>query len=78
MYNPYELEGTPTLSVIRMRNKYKDYWKDKSDWYWFFRLLLELLELAGSLLKIHKDPPEWELTQIASICINWLHKKKAP
>ena len=61
--------------VISHRRKYITYWKECSDWYWLFRLFQEVLELAGSLIGLHKHKPEDELKQIASICINWLGKR---
>ena len=73
-YVPDEMDGTPVLRVIRLQAKYKTYWRDKSDWYWAWRLFQEFCELIGSLLGLHKDPAKWELMQIAAICINWIRK----
>lgn len=74
MYRLEDMEGTPTLAVMRLRKKHKYTWRDKPDWYWAWKLFLEVLELFGSLLGIHKDPPKWELMQIAAICLNWIYK----
>jgi len=60
--------------TIRRKRRYKNYWRDKSDWYWLYRLLQEVAELTGSLLGIHKDSPRHELEQIASICMNWIER----
>ena len=60
--------------VISRKRRYKSYWRAKADWYWLYRLLQEMAELIGSLLRIHKDSPRHELEQIASICMNWLEK----
>lgn len=68
------LELTPQQAVYRLSDKYKFYWQNKSNWYWAWRLFQEFVELIGSLLHIHKDPPKWELLQIASICVNWMYK----
>jgi hypothetical protein len=62
--------------IIKLRLKYSDYWLDKSDLYWLWRIFLELLEVLGILLGTHKDPIKWELAQIAAICINWMYKKE--
>ena len=47
-------------------------WRDRGNWYWFLGLLEEVVELALSLVGLHGDPPEHELRQVASICLNWL------
>ena len=77
VYKPEEMDGTPVLATIRLRNKYKDYWLNKSDWYWFWRLFQEFSELFGALIGRHKDPVKWELMQIAAICLNWMYKHDA-
>jgi hypothetical protein len=76
MYKAEEMDGTPILATIRLQKKYQSYWRDKSDWYWFFRLLQEFWELFGSLAGWHKDPVKWELMQIAAICLNWMYKRE--
>jgi len=76
MYNEQDMDGTPELVTLRLRNKYKDYWRDKSDWYWMWRLFQEFLELFGSMMGWHKDPLKWELMQISAICLNWKYKKQ--
>lgn len=68
------LSLTPHQAVVRITDKYRFYWQDKSNFYWAWRLSLEMFELFGSLLHIHKDPVKWELIQISSICINWMYK----
>lgn len=68
------LDLTPQQAVYRLADKYKFYWQYRSNLYWSWRLLLEVFELFGSLLNIHKDPVKWELIQISSICINWMYK----
>jgi hypothetical protein len=62
--------------IILMAEKYSKNWRSRSDWYWLYRLLQEVFELIGVMLKIHKHTQELELTQIASICANWLNKNK--
>jgi hypothetical protein len=68
------LSMTPQQAVYRLSDKYKFYWHHKSNLYWAWRLLLEVFELFGSLIGVHKDPIKWELIQISSICINWMYK----
>lgn len=58
--------------VIVLRRMYAHHWRNKSDWYWAFALCEEVIELLGALIGIHAGPVEWELKQIAAICINWL------
>jgi hypothetical protein len=50
-------------------------WQDRPDWYWFYRLVLEILELSASLLGVHRHTPEHELLEIGSMCINWMWKR---
>ena len=57
---------------VEYESAYSDYWTGKGDWYWFRRLLEEVMELLGVLLAIHPDPIEHELAQIASIARNWI------
>ena len=47
-------------------------WTDKSDTDWYLGLLGEVHELWDALRGIHEHPTEYELLQIASICVNWL------
>ena len=61
--------------VIKQKRKYKNFWRDKSEWYWLYRLLLEVRELISALLGVHKDPVRHELEQIAAICMNWLERR---
>lgn len=64
-------------AVTEHRRGFTTHWRDKPDSYWLARLMEEVGELAGSLVGDHDDPPEWELTQIAGICINWLEMRAA-
>ena len=63
--------------VLRLKREHLDTWRDRPDSYWFMRLSQEVGELGGSLVGDHPHPPEWELMQIASICLNWLDKIEA-
>lgn len=56
--------------------KYGDKWREKPDSYWLARLMQEVGELASALVDDHPHTPDWELTQIASICINWLDMRQ--
>jgi hypothetical protein len=50
-------------------------WRDRRQGYWYWRLWLEFIELGFALCALHRHSPDWELEQIASICINWLDKR---
>lgn len=59
-------------SVVELKEKHSQTWRDKSQLYWAFGLLEEVIELIGALLGLHKGPVEWELMQISAICMNWI------
>lgn len=63
---------TPLVKVLNLKDKHRHTWRDKPAWYWYLGLFEEVVELALALMGIHKDKPEWELMQIAAICLNWL------
>jgi hypothetical protein len=73
-----QVEGIALTSsmVEAVSLRYRSYWLDKSDEYWMLRLNQEVNELVSSMFGVHDDTPEHELLQIASICINWLVKRK--
>lgn len=72
-FTPDELATFPMLyPVFVLKQKYADKWRDQPQAYWFFRLMEEVGELGASLAGDHKDPPELELKEITSICLNWL------
>jgi hypothetical protein len=58
--------------VIDLQEQHRDTWRDRPESYWLARLLEEFGELGASLANDHEHPPEWELMQIAAICINWI------
>lgn len=62
--------------VLALKEKYRDYWRDDPESYWFARLVEEVGELGGSLVGNHTDSPGWELAQIAAICLNWLEMRE--
>ena len=59
-------------AIAEYTEQHNQYWRDKAQWYWMWRLIQEVFELLFSLIGVHKDKPEWELRQISSICANWL------
>lgn len=61
-----------TRDVLALKAKHISTWRDQPDAYWYFRLGEEFGELGAALANDHKDPPEWELKQIAAIALNWL------
>lgn len=60
----------------KLIKKHNKTWRNKPETYWFQRLVCEVGELGGSLAGEHKHLPDWELTQIAAICINWLKMRE--
>lgn len=62
--------------VKTLQQKHRATWRDMPESYWFARLVQEIGELGSSLVGDHDDPPDWELTQIAAISINWLEMRR--
>ena len=60
--------------AIALKKRFAGAWLDRSDYYWFARLVQEVGELGGSIAGDCEDPLEWELAQIASLALNWLDK----
>ena len=63
------------LSILKVwsnAEKYSHKWQNKDDDYWCLRLMQEVGELSASLADDHEHTPDYELIQIAGICINWL------
>lgn len=67
--------GVPN-DVDVLTERYDGHWQDRSDWYWFVRLIQEVFELAASLAGIHRDDPNREIAQVGSICKNWLRQRR--
>lgn len=59
-----------------LRDKHALAWRNMPESYWFLRLVGEIGELGNSLANNHEHPPDWELAQIAAICMNWLDMRK--
>lgn len=76
--NPNRPEtATPgILTIEELVDKHKTTWRDKPESYWFQRLVGEIGELGCSLAGDHEHPPEWELSQIAAICMNWIDMRR--
>ncbi len=64
--------STTTQEVLELKKRHEQTWRGRPESRWIRGLLGELAELARSLLGLHHHPPEWELMQIAAICLNWL------
>lgn len=69
---PTPFENIEELAAIHWK---KGTWQDRADWYWFLGLLKEVIELMLTLMGLHRHTPEHEMTQIASICGNWMWKR---
>lgn len=61
--------------TIKLKEQHRETWRSEPDSYWFARLVQEVGELGSSLVGDHDDPAEWELMQIAAICLNWLEAR---
>ena len=61
--------------VLVYKNRFREYWTDQPDSYWFMRLMQEVGELADTFMEETQDDRAHELRQIASICLNWLDKR---
>lgn len=70
-----EVEKIP-FDIRRRTALHVDTWSGRLDCYWFYRLCQEVGELGSSLAEDHEHSPEYEIAQIASICINWLIRKE--
>jgi hypothetical protein len=79
MYRDDELEDytAPMRRVEHYADEYAEYWRERSSWYWMWRLTQEVGEAVGVLLGVHNDDLDHELAQIASICVNWQRKRGA-
>jgi len=62
--------------VLVLKQRYCEMWRDKPDEYWYARTAEEMLELSLALRNQHEHTPDTELTQIASICLNWLEMRQ--
>jgi len=58
--------------VLSLKRQHQDAWRGYSQWFWAYRFCMEVGELLGALVGLHRGPVDWELTQIASIAMNWL------
>jgi hypothetical protein len=70
------LESTVVLGTIKLMSDHKTTWRNKPEWFWFLSLLEEFWELLGALVGWHKDPVDFELMQIAAICMNWMDMRR--
>ncbi len=61
--------------VYELKKKHEATWREKPESYWFARMVEEVGELAGALKETHEHTPDWELSQIASIALNWLEMR---
>lgn len=60
--------------ILELKNEHSDTWRDRSNFYWLWKLFGEFVELGLSLCRLHRHFPEWELMQIAAIAMNWVEK----
>ncbi len=69
------LRSAVISEVMCLKEKHSRTWRDREESYWMARLTQEIGELASSLVGDHKDSPDWELKQIATISLNWLEMR---
>ena len=67
----------PLQNVIGLRDEHAQTWRNMPEDYWYSRLVQEVIELGLAMDGRHIDTPDWELTQIAAICLNWLEMRKS-
>lgn len=60
------------MAILERRNEHAGTWRGEPESRWLVGLVEEVAELAAALEGQHAHSPDWELTQIASICLNWL------
>lgn len=59
--------------IIKQVERHASTWPNETQEYWLNCLISEIGELADALRDDHPDPPERELVEISSLCINWLN-----
>lgn len=70
LYSPDE------QAVINLRHQHHPAWHDMPEDYWLERLTKEVSMLESSLGNRADFDVEFELKQIAAICINWLEMRR--
>lgn len=61
--------------VYELKKRHEKTWRGESEPYWFARLVEEIGELGGALVGNHEHTPDYELSQIAAIVLNWLEMR---
>ena len=64
--------GLIAREVLSLQQRHRGTWRDRHEHYWLTQLLEEVAELGNALVGEHEHDPDYELRQIASICLNWL------
>ena len=62
--------------VLGLKESHRKTWRKEPQRKWVFGLLEEVWELLLSLIGLHEGPPDWELAQIAAICMNWMEMRE--
>lgn len=65
------------LEVLELKRKHAEAHWGLGVLAWTGILLEEVFELLLALLGLHKDDPDWELAQIASIAMNWREARRS-
>jgi len=61
--------------VAGLKDTHRHTWRNQSEQRWLHGLLEETYELSGALIGKHAGPVEFELLQIAAICLNWIEMR---
>jgi hypothetical protein len=62
--------------VMALAIEHTGTWREEPESYWLAQLHEEMSELTLVLHGKQEGPLEWELRQIAAICINWLDMRR--
>lgn len=62
--------------VLSLQHRHCKTWRGQHELYWFTQLIEETAELGNALVGEHEHDPDYELTQIAAICLNWLDMRQ--
>ena len=68
--------GPILKEVLSLQERHRGTWWDRHQLYWLTQLLEEVAELGNALVGEHEHDPDYELTQIAAICLNWLDMRQ--
>jgi len=62
--------------ALELKRQHTNTWRNRGQSKWVLGLLEEVGELLLALIGLHKDLPDRELRQIATIAMNWLERRE--